>query len=227
MIHLALAAILAALVASAPASLRADEVWGPEGGERLEVTREGPQFEGLIYLHPLRLHLSLGGYVEGTFGGVDGQTGEMLLLLPRSRFRVSFQLIEAVTPLSAPVKGSTEIKDILDRRHMERRLMPTWRSHAGFALSLLAPGVGQFIQKKDPEFGFLFMGLEIFMAAGALLAAFAAPGLERQDRIGITAGFTTVGVTIAITSAIHAFGAGREYEEVEVGEVEQARTGSP
>ncbi len=202
-------------VVAGPAA--ADErVWEPAAGERTDDTREGPRFEGLIYMHPMRVHLARGGHVEGTFGGVDADTGEVLLVLPRTRFRIDFRLIDAVTPLAGILDDSTEVKDILDRRHVERRLMPTWRSHAGLALSFLAPGVGQFIQEEDPELGFLFMGLEIFMAAGALLAAFAAPSLEQPDRIGITAGFTTIGVAVAITAGVHAFRTGREYREVEV-----------
>ncbi len=205
--------------------------WEPDGGDRLEHTREGARFEGLIYLHPVRLHLSLGGHVEGSYGGVDSETEEVLLVLPRSRFRIAFPLIGAVTPLG-PVDliDDVEVREILDRKHTETRLMPTWRSHVGLALSFLAPGTGQFIQKKDPELGFLFMGLEIFMAAGAILAAFAAPSLELQDRIGITAGFATVGVGISITAAVHAFQTGREPKEVEVGQVAEGRrrrSGSP
>ncbi len=215
-----------ACLVAAPAAAE-DAEWEPDQGERSDITRDGPRFEGFIYMHPMRLHLVRGGHVEGAFGGVDAGRGEVLLVLPRTRFRIDFHLIDAVTPLTGVLNGTTEVKDILDRRHVERRLMPTWRSHAGLALSFVAPGVGQFIQKEDPELGFLFMGLEIFMAAGALLAAFAAPNLDQQDRIGITAGFATVGVAVAITSGVHAFGAGREYREVEVREVTGARRGAP
>jgi hypothetical protein len=152
------------------------------------------------------------------FGGVDSETEEILLLLPVSRFRVSFRLIDSVTPLggAAMLREDNELRDILDQRHTERRLVPTWRSHVGVVLSLIAPGTGQFIQRKDPEFGFLFMGLELFMVAGSLLAAFAAPGLEQQDRIGIAVSFATIGVGVSITAAIHAFQTGREEQRIEV-----------
>ena len=230
-----LASAMALVVASlflAPPARAADGGWTPpvgwEPGEgtRGSTTRDGPRFEGLVYFQPVRLHLSLGGYVEGVFGGADSTTGEVLLVLPASRFRVSFQLIDSVTPLGAAgmIHETGDLKEILDDRHTERRLMPTWRSHVGVALSLLAPGTGQFLQTKDREFGFLFMGLELFMAAGALLAGFAAPGLERQERIGIVATFATVGVGVSITAAIHAFQTGRESREVEVESTAPARS---
>ena len=200
--------------------------WDPGGGETGPTTRSGPRFEGLSYLHPVRLHLSLGGHVDGSFGGVDGDSGELLLVVPLTQFRVSFRLISAVTPLGGGeyIGDDGLVRDILDQRHTEMRLTPTWRSHAGVALSLLAPGVGQFIQKKDQELGFLFMGLDLFMAAGALLSIFAAPGLDRRDRIGISASFAGIAVAVSITAAVHAFQTGRERKEVEVREAPLSRS---
>lgn len=209
-----------------PAVALADEAWVPDPGERTEQTRTPPKFDGMAYLFPLRLHLSLGGHLDGGMGGLDPESGELLLVLPTDAFRIHVSLIEAVTPLGRlprPVAGLLPPPPPLLQDHTEFRLRPTWRSHLGVALSVLMPGTGQWIQRSDQELGLLFFGSYLFLVGTAVLALLAPSGhspIQRRITAGVLFGLAG---TVTISSGAHAWVTGRERVEVRRGPLERGK----
>lgn len=218
-------ALLAIVLVLAQAGVAlADDSWDPDEGDRTEATRSPATFEGMAWLFPLRLHLSHGGHVDGGMGGVDRETGELLLILPTDAFRVHLSLVDAVTPLGVlprPVDGVMPAAPAALQENAYYRLRPTWRSHLGVALSILMPGTGQWIQKEDRELGALFFGSYLFLV-GAAVMALVAPSAHSPIQRRITAGvlFGLAG-TVTISSGAHAWVAGRERVEVRFGPTEQ------
>jgi hypothetical protein len=199
----------------------ADELdWLPDRGEHTDQTRTPPGFDGMAYGFPMRLHLSLGGHIDGGMGGLDPETGELLLVLPATAFRVHLALVESVTPLGklpSAVAGVLQPPPPLLVGNTEYRLRPTWRSHLGVALSILMPGSGQWIQKSGREIGFLFFGSYLFLIGAAVLALTAPSGhtqIQRQVTAGVLFGLAG---TITFSAGAHAWVAGREKVEVRVG----------
>jgi len=221
---LLLPALVVALLAPSGLAL-ADDGWLPDGGDQSEETRSPPSFDGMAWLFPLRLHLSRGGHVDGGMGGLDSETGELLLILPREAFRVHLSLVEAVTPLGIlprAVQGVLPGPPPLLDQHSRYELRPTWRSRLGVVLSILMPGTGQWIQKKDQELGFLFFGSYLFLVGGAVLALLAPSGhspIQRRVTAGVLFGLAG---TVTISSGAHAWVTGRERVEVRVGPPESA-----
>lgn|GEM_PF-1750797 len=222
----ALAALLlvtaAAAAEEAPEDAAALGPWLPGDGQRGDDTRDAAEWGGLGYLAPVRLHLDRGGFVEGAFGGVrnwvDG--GEILLVLPGKAFRVELSLIDAVTPLGALQRLDTgdlspalPLQDGLAARTV---LKPTWRSHAGVALSFVIPGLGQWIQESEREMGFMFLGLTSFFVAAGTLSLYAPSRQSETERRVLGGMFYGFAVTTEIGAAIHAFQAGRRPVEVAV-----------
>ena len=213
------AATLALLLAG---SARAEEAqdWLPDPGERTDQTRTPAVFDGMAYLFPMRLHLSRGGHVDGGLGGVDPETGELLLVLPTASFLVHLTLVEAVTPLGKlprPVAGLLQPPPPLLNPEIEYRLRPTWRSHLGVVLSVFLPGSGQWIQKTDRELGLIFFGSYLFLVGAAVLSLFAPSGhseIQRRITAGVLFGLAA---TVTIGAGAHAWTKGRERVQVRAG----------
>jgi len=211
-------ALLIALALPAPASAAE---WLPGDGEQTEETRSGPDFRGMGFLFPLRLHLVRGGHLDGQIAGADEEGGE-LLFIPRPGYRlfIVYHLVTGVTPLGElPQPGSA----LADQRPPELatvdvvyRRRPTWRSGLGLALNLIAPGTGHFIQKDEKALGFLFLGLDAFFLAAGSLAAFAPSRLSDRERVFFGAVFFGVDLFTRGTAAGHAFEVGREREAVSI-----------
>ncbi len=195
--------------------------WQPGDGEQTDETRPGPDFAGMGFLFPLRLHLVRGGHVDGKIAGADDATGELLLIpRPGYQLRIDYHLVTGVTPLGKlPAPDST----LADQRpptlasvDVVYRRKPTWRSGLGFALNLLAPGTGHFIQKDDKALGFLFLGLDAFFLAAGSLAAFAPSRLSDRERVFFGAVFFGFDLFTRGTAAGHAFELGRERAAVPI-----------
>jgi len=166
------------------------------------------------FLFPVRLHLTRGGYIDGKLAGVDSESEEFMLMLPRTQFRVSNSVVRAVTPRSKlPEPGSVGAErqpPPLVSAETVYKLKPTWRSGLGLALNALAPGTGSFIQREDKSLGLLFLGMDLFFLTAGSLAAFAPSNLSTRERAffgGIFFAFD--GLTRAV-AATQAFSAGRE-----------------
>jgi len=212
---------------SPPAAAEADELddeldpgWVPGPGEETAETRQGADFTGMGFLFPVRLHLTQGGHLDGKVAGLDPESGEFMFVLPLSRFRIDSTLVRALTPLAKlPEPGSDRASRLpppLVAATTTYKMKPTWRSGLGFALNLLAPGTGSFIQKEDKELGFLFLGLDIFFVSAGLLATLAPSRLtDRQRAFFGVVFFAFDGLTRGI-GAGQAFAAGRERTLVEV-----------
>ncbi len=174
-----------------------------------------PTFAGMGYLFPLRLHLTRGGTVDGTMGGVDVGGGQLLLLLSRGELLVDFRLVRKVTPLAPLLRGDgpgglvtpPTLKNNLSVRY---RWQPTWRSHLGVALSFLVPGLGQFIQTRDRNVGFLVLSGALSSVAVGLLALYGPSAYGPQARRGVAGVFFGLGGAVALGGAIHAYRTGRE-----------------
>jgi len=177
--------------------------------------RQGPVFSGMGYLFPLRLHLSRGGTIDGGMGGVDDDGGLLLLLLSQGELLVDFRLIVGVTPL-ASLSGKAEMLQeegpppLKDNLSVKFHWRPTWRSHLGVALSFFLPGVGQFIQTRDREVGFLVMSGVLASVAVGLLALYGPSAYGPAARRGLAGVFFGLGATVALGGAVHAFQTGRE-----------------
>ncbi|MEE2830116.1 MAG: hypothetical protein VX498_13075 [Myxococcota bacterium] len=197
-----------------------EPTWEPGAGDRSADTRKGPSFEGMDYLFPLRLHLSRGGHLEGGMGGIDGDRKEVLLVFQQEALRVSFDLVLAVTPLGLlspdPVLRSAPPPQILVERHLKYRWVPTWRSHLGVGLSFVLPGLGQFIQEREQQFGFLFLGSALASVAAGLLALYGPSNYGPQVRRGLSGVFFGLAGTVAIGAATHAHRTGRVKKLVKV-----------
>jgi hypothetical protein len=175
----------------------------------------GPAFAGMGYLFPLRLHLTRGGTVDGTLGGIDVDGGQLLLLLSRGELLVDFRLVGRVTPLAPLLRGDgpgglvvpPPLKNNLSVKY---RWQPTWRSHLGVALSFLLPGLGQFIQTRDRQVGFLVLSGALSSVAVGLLALYGPSASGPQARRGVAGVFFGLGGAVAIGGAIHAYRTGRE-----------------
>lgn len=192
-----------------------DDDWLPQDGGRSGETLKGASFDGMGYLFPLRLHLSRGGFIDGGLGGVDEDSGAMLLLLSRGELLVDFHLIDAVTPLASRAEQLPELIEagppkIVAGAPVRYAWRPTWRSHAGVVLSFLAPGAGQFIQKKEREVGFLILGGVLSSVGLGLLALYGPSSYSPEARRAVAGVLFGVGGTVAIGGAVHAYGAGRE-----------------
>ncbi|MCO4771164.1 MAG: hypothetical protein KDA24_14105 [Deltaproteobacteria bacterium] len=204
----------AAPAESTTAEVSSKEEWVPGSGERTALTRTGPDFRGMGFLFPVRLHLSLGGHIDGKIAGLEEGSGDLMLVLPLTQFRVHTSLVTAVTPRgNLPPPGSAmadRLPPPLVSQKSVYKLKPTWRSGVGMALNILAPGTGSFIQKKEQSLGFLFLGLDIFFLSAGALAAFAPSRLQERERafFGIIF-FAFDGLTRAAGGA-QAFAAGRE-----------------
>lgn len=195
--------------------------WEPDDGERSEQTRPGPDFLGMGFLFPLRLHLSRGGYVDGQIAGADDDGGELMLLVgPGRRLRIDYHLVTGVTPLGELPDADSALVDqrppALASLDVVYRRRPTWRSGLGFALNLLAPGTGHFIQRQERSLGFLFLGLDVFFLAAGSLAAFAPSRLSDRERVFFGAVFFALDGFTRGTAAGHAFNLGRERTAVPV-----------
>ena len=223
--RLRLLAVLALVLTSAATARADDGAWDPGPGEHTEQTRTPPAFDGMAWLFPLRLHLSLGGHVDGAMGGLDTETGELLLILPTDAFRVHLSLIDAVTPLGnlpRAVEGVLSEPPPLLTGYKTYELRPTWRSGVGVLLSVLMPGAGQWIQEEQRELGFLFFGSYLFLVGTAVLALVAPSGhspVQRRVTAGVLFGLAG---TVTISSGAHAWVTGRRPVQVEVRPPEQA-----
>lgn len=206
--------LLLLLVLAAPPASSAAE-WSPGDGERTEQTRSGPDFRGMGFLFPLRLHLVRGGHVDGQIAGADDEGGELMLLLgPGTSLTVDYYLVTDVTPLAALPDADSAFADRrppkLEALDVVYRRRPTWRSGLGLALSLVAPGTGHFIQKDEQALGALFLGLDLFFLAAGSLAAFAPSRLSDRERVFFGAVFFALDGFTRGTAAGHAFNLGRE-----------------
>ncbi len=213
--------VLLAVTGTAYADEPSTPDWVPDDGERTAETRTPPSFTGMEYGFPIRLHLARGGFVDGSLGGVNAASGELLLILPRHRFRIELTLVDAVTPLRPPPAAGTPeaavpAPEMLLEEHHEFRLLPTWRSGLGLGLSFVLPGAGQWIQRERPELGFLFLGGAAFFVGTGLLALYA-PSQYGQTGRRIVGGimFGLAG-TVAVGAGVHAWEAGKERVEVRV-----------
>lgn len=221
MVRLAVFFLVAGVVVSAPAYADEPAAWTPDGGERTAVTRSPAAFEGLEYLTAIRLHLILGGYIEGGLGGVDLDTGDLLLVLPRSSLSIELGLVEAVTPLGRlPEPGSPEAAAppplMVTREHVEYRMRPSWRSGAGLALSFVLPGAGQWIQEERRELGFVFLaGAALFVGSG-LLALYGPTSYTEQQRRTVGALMFGFAGSVSIFAGVHAYSAGLRRRPVKV-----------
>lgn len=172
-------------------------------------------FDGIEYLSKVRLHLRLGGFVDGGFGGArfEPTGGEVKLVLLGRTLEIDLALVDGVSPLSAPsrVVDGVPLPALPLSRELSVRyeLRPTWRSHLGVGLSALLPGAGMFIQESEREFGFLYLGLGAFFASSgvfALVGPSQQAVSQRRALSGVLFGF---GVGNSVISAIHAFQSGR------------------
>ena len=180
-----------------------------------DVLPAGPAFAGMGYLFPLRLHLTRGGSVEGTLGGVDVDGGRLLLMLSRGELLVDFRLVRTVTPLAPLLRGDgpgglVAPPILKNARSVRYRWKPTWRSHLGVALSFLVPGLGQFIQTRDRHVGILVLSGALSSVAVGLLALYGPSTYGPQARRGVAGVFFGLGGAVAVGGAIHAFRTGRE-----------------
>ncbi len=202
----------------AVSSARAEEperpAWTPDEGVRSAQTRTPPSFRGLEYLAAIRLHLIRGGHIDGGLGGVDPETGDLLLVLPRGPLEIELGLVDAVTPLGTlPPPGSPGADapppEMITREHVEYRLRPTWRSRAGLALSLVLPGAGQWIQEDQQELGFVFLaGAALFVGSG-LLALYGPTSYTAAQRGTVAAIMFGFAGSVSLASGVHAWTAGR------------------
>ena len=217
--------ILAALVLSLlllPSFAFAEDgvEWTPDDGEETAETREGPDFTGMGFLFPVRLHFSLGGHLDGKIAGLDSETGEVMLVLPLTRFRIDTTLVRAVTPMGMlPDPGTERAKrqpPPLLAQNTTYKLVPTWRSGLGLALNLIAPGTGSFIQKDEQALGLLFLGLDVFFLSAGALAWFAPSRLGQRERAFFGAIFLGFDLATRAVAAGQAFTAGRERRLVPV-----------
>jgi len=170
-------------------------------------------FSGMDYLFPLRLTLVYGGGLEGSFGGVDKGERELLLLRPQRSVRVRFSLIEGVEPL-APLlavdeTGLRPAAPGIEKRALELKWTPTWRSHLGAVMSFVLPGTGQFIQKDERALGVLFLASDLFFLTASILAFFGPSQLQPAHRRLVGGTFAGLALTTSVISSIHAFRAGR------------------
>ena len=209
---------LVALGVLLASSARAGD-WEPGPGDRTEATRTRPDFSGMGFLFPLRLHLVRGGHIDGQVAGVDAGLGELLLVTgPGQEVRIDYLLLDALTPLAAlpaadsPLAGRTPPG--LASAAVVSRLRPTWRSGLGLTLNLLAPGTGHFIQTDEKSLGFLFLGMDVFFLAAGSLAAFAPSRLSAQERVFFGGAFFAFDLLTRGIGAAHAFGLGRERIQV-------------
>ncbi len=201
--------------APASAAGSADEPgWVPGPGDRTADTREGPDLRGMGFLFPIRLHLTLGGFIDGKVGGLDPETRELMLVLPLTQFRVDPSLVLAVTPLSAlPDPGSAAAARLpppMVSAESVYKLKPTWRSGVGLVLNVLAPGTGSFLQRKEKGLGFMFLGLDVFFLGAGLLAAFAPSNLGQRERAFFAGVFFAFDGMTRAAGGAQAFSAGRE-----------------
>ena len=196
--------------------------WLPGGGERTAQTRAGADFRGMGFLFPLRLHLQRGGFIDGKVGGLDQESGELMLILPLTRFRVSASLVSATTPLGTlPDPDSflaAQMPPSMVSSEAVYKLRPTWRSGVGMVLNSLAPGTGTFIQKEGKALGFLFLGMDIFFLSAGLLAAFAPSRLGNTERAFFAGVFFAFDGVARGAGAAQAYTAGRERTLVPVRE---------
>lgn len=92
---------------------------------------------------------------------------------------------------------------------------PTWRSHAGVALSMVWPGLGQLVQSRERHAGVPFLITQLFFAGGGALAMWS---WQKQGNVAARAVgigfFVGAGVNLGI-SAVHAFQSGRTWEPIE------------
>ena len=211
--------LLAALCTATPAL--ASE-WIPGPGERSAETRTGPDFTGMRFLFPLRLHLSRGGFLEGQIAGADELGGELLLVTsPGFQLRVDYDLVTAVTPLAPLPPAGTAAASArppgLASVEVVYRRKPTWRSGLGLVLNLIAPGTGHFIQKDEKALGLLFLGMDLFFLAAGSLAAFAPSRLGNTERAYFSVVFFSFDALTRGIGAAHAFNVGRERRPVPAG----------
>jgi hypothetical protein len=147
---------------------------------------------------------------------------ELLLRTPAEAVRVALGLVKGVEILmSAPDLGTQAPLLFAGGCRVARALgpddplryawRPTWRSHLGVVLSLVAPGAGQFIQRKEQMSGFLFLGAEAFFITSSLLAFLGPSGLSDRERRSFGIVFAASAATAAGFSAAHAWNLGREW----------------
>lgn len=189
--------------------------WEPGPGERTEATRSRPDFTGMGFLFPLRLHLLRGGHVDGQIAGASPDQAQLLLIVgPGRQFRVDYDLVTAVTPLADLPDPSSSFASrqppSLADVEVVYRSKPTWRSHAGLALNLIAPGTGHFIQKKEKALGFLFLGMDLFFLTAGSLAFFAPSRLQPRERAFFGIAFFSFDALTRGIGAGSAFNLGRE-----------------
>ena len=193
--------------------------WQPGDGVLSSESRTGPDFLGMTYLFPLRLHLSRGGYVDGGLGGVDALQGRMLLVLQNESLPIAFPLIARVTPLGRlspdPALRLAEPPGLRSDIPVKYRWQPTWRSHLGVLLSFVVPGAGQFIQERDQPIGFLFLGAALSSVGVGLLALYGPSSYTQRSRHALGGLFFGLAGTVAVGAAVHAHRTGRERRPVD------------
>lgn len=201
-----------------------EAAWEPDGGARSAQTRAGVQLDGLTALQRLRVHLRLGGYIEGAVGAYDPERGELLLLYvdgEPGQLWLDRALVDAITPLQVanlPTERVPVPQRAREQVQLERRLMPTWRSHAGAVMSAFLPGLGQFVQQRDQGLGPLFLAGEAFFVTAGLLSLLGPNDMDPSRR-GITAGlFFGVAGSLHVTSSALAYHTGLEERRVPVQE---------
>ena len=197
-----------------------DVGWTPDDGEETTETRQGADFTGMGFLFPVRLHFTLGGHLDGKVAGMDPETGEVMLVLPLTRFRIDTTLVKAVTPMGMLPEPGTERAERqpppLLAQNTTYKLVPTWRSGLGLALNLIAPGTGSFIQKEEKALGLLFLGLDVFFLSAGALAWFAPSRLGQRERAFFGVIFLGFDLATRAIAAGQAFTAGRECRLVPV-----------
>jgi hypothetical protein len=191
--------------------------WQPDDGARDAATRLGPRFEGLPWMTPLRLHLALGGHVDGWLGAVDAQRQEILLLLPADSFRVHWSLVDAVTPLAPPGTlsegGAPAVPGLPDAGGV-LRWRPTERSWQAGALSLLLPGLGHLAIHRESGLGAALMAGYLGSVGAALLVTLVPNSYTPATRRTLAGIFVGVAVTDLAVASAHSFRLGMERRRV-------------
>ncbi len=159
--------------------------------------REDPDlrpFCGVPAGSELLIVLRAGGQLRGRYEGVALETGDLVLRVDGQEQRVSIRLVSQASIVRAssgpPAAMTTEGPDgcgivrpagLKDPGRYAWR--PTWRSHLGVLLSIVAPGAGQFIQTHEQASGFVFLATEAFLLTSSMLAFFGPSNMsESQNR---------------------------------------------
>lgn len=183
-----------------------DVAWVPGRGGRTIWVRDGLDPTGILVHTPVRLHLRLGGFVDGDFEGarMERTGGEVVLAIDGRPVIIDAGVVAATSPLAAPSGFAIEPPEPLV-------LTPTWRSHVGAVLSYVVPGAGQWIQRRDRALGVVFFALGAFLDTSGILAlSIQAGGQPKAQRQAI--GVLALGLSVgnSTLAAIHAWRTGRE-----------------